>query len=217
MNSQPLKEALPKYQCSSGRLRCKAEWGGSDPSICSDGETVPDSYETIYTMGRLKKLQKLVHIRNGHQSDGDKDTCTTKKHDCLTEGVTHHRTVITCSSLSRRTEKSSSKASAAPQLQQNTRITHEDPTEGGFLSPKMQHHRCKAFECPHTYHQAPHELSTHNGNTSSQEWNSEWDHFESLIQELERKQSDLPHRPPALTKTNCKICNKIFLQKIDWL
>lgn len=129
------------------------------------------------------------------------------------EGGRHNSTVLTCISLSRRTEKSSSKACAAPQLQQNTRITHEDPTEGGFWSPKMQHHRWKPFECPHTYQQAPHELSTHNGNTSSHDWNSEWDRFESLIQELERKQSDLslsqvihslPHRPAALTKQTVK-------------
>ncbi|XP_035999350.1 SAM domain-containing protein SAMSN-1b isoform X2 [Fundulus heteroclitus] len=36
VNSHALKEVLPKYQCTSGRLRCKAEWGGSDPSINSD-------------------------------------------------------------------------------------------------------------------------------------------------------------------------------------
>lgn len=29
--------------------------------------------------GRLKKLQKLVHIKNGHQTDGVKDSCTAKK------------------------------------------------------------------------------------------------------------------------------------------
>ncbi|KAM4726669.1 SAM domain-containing protein SAMSN-1b [Anableps anableps] len=251
VNSHTLKEVLPKYQCSSGPLRCKAEWGGSDPSIssgkhqtrtkakedsrrsckptvtledetfvCSEngvltrhvqikepvseraradlpaqhGEAVTESCETSHTTGRLKKLQKLVHVKNGHQIDGDKDTCTTKKHDCLAEGVRHNTTVLNCISLSRRTEKSSSEAAAAShplQRQQDTRNSHEDPTEGGFWSPKIGRHRWKPFECPHTCQQTPHELCTHNGNISSLNWNSEWDRFESLIQELDRKQSDL--------------------------
>ncbi|KAM4547559.1 SAM domain-containing protein SAMSN-1b [Fundulus diaphanus] len=201
VNSHALKEVLPKYQCTSGRLRCKAEWGGSDPSINSDkdqtmtrpkgeyrrsfkapvtledktlacsesdlltrhvqmkepvsvkprtdlpaqhGETVTDSEGSIHITGRLKKFQKLVQIKNRHQDDGDRDMCTTKKHDCLAEGVRHNSKVLTCISLSRRTEKSSSKAAAAEhplQLQQKTSHFHEDPTEGGVWSPKMGHHR----------------------------------------------------------------------------
>ncbi|MEQ2200902.1 hypothetical protein XENOCAPTIV_004574, partial [Xenoophorus captivus] len=118
----------------------------------------------------------------------------------MEEGVRHHSTGLTCISLSRRTEKSSSEAvspSHPHQLQQNTRNSHEDTTERGFWSPKMGHYRWKPFECPeawpfqHTCHQVPHQLCTHSGNSSSPPWNSDWDRFESVIQELGQKQSDL--------------------------
>ncbi|KAK5606124.1 hypothetical protein CRENBAI_026895 [Crenichthys baileyi] len=200
VNSHTLKEFLPKSQCRSGSLRCKAEWGGSDPSINSNGETGTDSDETIQTTGKLKKLQNLVHVKNGPKNVNDRNTCSTKKHACMEEGVRHHSTGLTCISLSRRTEKSSSEAvspSQPHQLQQNTRNSHEDPTERGFWSPKMGHYRWKPFECPeawpfkHTGHQVPHQLCTHSGNSSSPPWNSDWDRFESLIQELDQKQSDL--------------------------
>ncbi|MEQ2237065.1 hypothetical protein ILYODFUR_019223, partial [Ilyodon furcidens] len=257
VNSHTLKEFLPKSQCSSGSLRRKAEWGGSDPSInsdkahtktrpigenrrscmakitledetfvCSDsrvltrhvqkketvserrrtdlpaqnGEKGTDSDETIQTTGKLKKLQNLVHVKNGPKNVNDNNTSSTKKHACMEEGVRHHSTGLTCISLSRRTEKSSSEAvspSHPHQLQQNTRNSHEDPTERGFWSPKMGHYRWKPFECPeawpfqHTCHQVPHQLCTHSGNSSSPPWNSDWNRFESLIQELDQKQSDL--------------------------
>ncbi|XP_035034249.2 SAM domain-containing protein SAMSN-1b isoform X2 [Hippoglossus stenolepis] len=34
-SSPTLREVLPKYQCSPALLRCKPEWGGSEPSITS--------------------------------------------------------------------------------------------------------------------------------------------------------------------------------------
>uniref|UniRef100_A0A096M8A8 SAM domain, SH3 domain and nuclear localisation signals 1b n=1 Tax=Poecilia formosa TaxID=48698 RepID=A0A096M8A8_POEFO len=143
------------------------------------------------TTGRLKKLQKLVHIKNGHQTDGVKDSSTTKKHDCLAEGVRHNGTVLTCIGLSRRTEKSSPKAAAAPHPLQPRQSLPGEATEGGFWSPRTGRRRRKTFECPHARHRTPGELCAHDGNVSSPPWSLEWDRFESLIRELDRKQSDL--------------------------
>ncbi|XP_043996565.1 SAM domain-containing protein SAMSN-1b isoform X1 [Gambusia affinis] len=240
-NSQTNKDDSPRCQCSSGHLRCKPEWGGSDPPISSDkhqtrtkpkeesrrsckpmeDETFACSESSALTRqvgirepasertrtdppaqpgdsaeatGRLKKLQKLVHIKNGHQTDGVKDSCTAKKRDCLAEGVRHNSTVLTCISFSRRTEKSSSRAAAAShslQPHQNAQSLHGDPTEGGFWSPKTGRRRQKMFECPHARHQTPRELCAHDGNVATPPWSSEWNRFESLIRELDRKQSDL--------------------------
>lgn len=114
--------------------------------------------------------------------------------DCLAEGVRHDSTVLTCIGLSRRTEKSSSRATAAShplQLHQNARSLHGYPTEGGFWSPKTGRRRQRTFECPHARHQTPRELCAYDGNVSSPPWSSEWNRFESLIRELDRKQSDL--------------------------
>ncbi|XP_014833024.1 PREDICTED: SAM domain-containing protein SAMSN-1-like [Poecilia mexicana] len=237
-NSQTNKDVSPKCQCSSGHLRCKTEWGGSDPSISSDKHqtrTKPkeesrrsckpmedETYacsessaltrqvqirepasertrtdppaqpgDSAETTGRLKKLQKLVHIKNGHQTDGVKDSSTTKKHDCLAEGVRHNGTVLTCIGLSRRTEKSSPKAAAAPHPLQPRQSLPGEATEGGFWSPRTGRRRRKTFECPHARHRTPGELCAHDGNVSSPPWSLEWDRFESLIRELDRKQSDL--------------------------
>ncbi|XP_054902593.1 SAM domain-containing protein SAMSN-1b isoform X2 [Poeciliopsis prolifica] len=235
-------DVSPKSRCGSGHLRCKPEWGGSDPSISSDKHQTrtkpkedsrrsrkPMEDETFAcsgssaltgpvrirepaserkrtdppaqpgdpaeTTGRLKKFQKLVHIRNGLQTDGAEDSGATKTHDCLADGVRHNGTVLTCIGLSRRMEKSSSKAAAATSHplppHQNARRLHGDPTEGGFWSPKTGRRRPKTFECPHARHRTPGEPCTYDGIVSSPPRSSEWDRFESLVRELDRNQSDL--------------------------
>ena len=113
----------------------------------------------------------------------------------------NHNVVLTCISLGRRTEKrSSSTATSSPDLvKQQTRGRHDDAEEDGVWSPKSGYHLWRPFDCPqswapiyHTCQQTPHEMWTCGGNLSLPQ-SSEWDRFESLIQELDSKQSALSH------------------------
>ncbi|XP_038148131.1 uncharacterized protein LOC119788069 [Cyprinodon tularosa] len=179
--------------------------------LTEHSDLLTDSDESSQTVGRLKKLQKLVPLKTSPQNDGDNDGSTAKKHDCLVEGIRRNSIALTCISLSGRTEKSSYKAAAASeplQLPENTRSSHEDPIEGEFWIPKIGHYTWKPFErpeawppCQHICQQNPDGLCVHDGNSSFLSWNSDWDRFESLIQELDRRQSDLSLsqmvRPPA--------------------
>lgn len=114
--------------------------------------------------------------------------------------------MLTCIGLGKRSEKKSSKAAPSPlQQQQQAKDVHEDSEEEGVWIPQAGHYLWNPFECPqpwtplhHTCHQPQHELIV-GGGTLSLPRTTEWDRFESLIQELDSKQSDLS--PPQ------KICS----------
>ncbi|XP_044079475.1 SAM domain-containing protein SAMSN-1b [Siniperca chuatsi] len=156
------------------------------------GETVADTAESIHTTGKLKKLQNLVQTKKGHQSGAGKGKSASENNDHLAGGSANSNPVLTCIRLGRRTEKKPSKTAPTPQQQQQqAKDVHEDSEEEGVWNP---------LECPqpwtpfyHTCHQPRHELWVCGGTT-------EWDRFESLIQELDSKQSDL-----SPTQTICSI------------
>ncbi|KAM6911517.1 SAM domain-containing protein SAMSN-1b [Lycodopsis pacificus] len=93
----------------------------------------------------------------------------------------------------------------SPQRQQQlTRDVHEDSEEEGVWSPQLGNYQWNPFECPqpwtpfyHTCRQPRHEPSVCGG-TLPLPRTTEWDRFESLIQELDSKQSDLS--PPEMIR-----------------
>ncbi|XP_017294534.1 SAM domain-containing protein SAMSN-1b [Kryptolebias marmoratus] len=165
----------------------------TDPPAQSD-ETAAES---IQTTGRLKKLQKLVHIKKGHQSDGANVASTTNNY-CLAEVVRNNNKVLTCIGLGKRTEMSSLKTTQLSQqpLQPNTGDLHGDSVEDGMWSP-MPGHLLKPSDCPqawppfyHTCQQPSHNMWSCSGSLSLPR-NSDWDRFETQIWELDSKQPDL--------------------------
>ncbi|KAM7398576.1 hypothetical protein PAMA_006467 [Pampus argenteus] len=209
--SQTLKEVLPKYPCSP-LLRRKPEWGGSDPSINSGGETAADTAESTQTTSRLKKLQSLMQAKRGHQSGAGKGKSASENNDHWAHTLSNSNPALTCIGLGKRTEKKKpSKTSPSPQ-QKKAKDVHEDSEEEkeekeeeGFRSPRVGDHLWSPFDCSqpwtpfyHTCHQPQRELWVCGG-TLTLPRATEWDRFESLIQELDGKQSDLS--PPQMIRS----------------
>ncbi|KAE8288066.1 SAM domain-containing protein SAMSN-1 [Larimichthys crocea] len=181
--SQTLKEVIPEYQCSPVLL--KPEWDGSDPSIHFGGEAAADTAESIHATGRLKKLQNLMQTKKGP----GKVKSPSEDKDHL---LSNNNPVLTCIGLGKTTK----------QQQQQTK--DECSEEEGVCSPRLGNYLWSPFECPqpwtpfyHTCHQPRHELWVCGGALSLPR-TTEWDRFESLIQELDSKQSDPP-------QTTCSI------------
>ncbi|KAM6983555.1 SAM domain-containing protein SAMSN-1b isoform 2-T2 [Tautogolabrus adspersus] len=168
------------------------------------GETTADTADSnsMHTTGRIKKLQNLVHTKKGQQSAAGKGKSLSDSHDHLADVFSNNNPVLTCIGLGRRTDKTLAKTASSPQHQQQ-RATNdhvESKEEGVWWSP---------FECPqpwspfyHTCQQCQHELWVCGGSLSLP-WTTEWDRFESLIQELDSKQPDLcplPQTVPSITE-----------------
>ncbi|XP_076605890.1 SAM domain-containing protein SAMSN-1b [Chaetodon auriga] len=171
------------------------------------GETAADTAQSIHNTGRLKKLQNLVQTQKGHQSGAGKEKSTSENNasDHLSNVLSNNNPVLTCIGLGKRTEKKPSKTAPSPQQQQQAKGVHEDSEDEGGWSPRLGNYLWSPFECPqpwtpfyHTCHQPRHELWVCGG-TLSLPRTTEWDRFESLIQELDSKQSDLS--PP---QTGCR-------------
>uniref|UniRef100_A0A671W791 Uncharacterized LOC115594348 n=1 Tax=Sparus aurata TaxID=8175 RepID=A0A671W791_SPAAU len=173
--------------------------------LAQGGETAADTADSVPSTGRLKKLQSLVQTKKGHQSGAGKGKCTSENNDHL---LGSNNPVLTCIGLGTRTEKKPCKPSQSPQQQQQeAKDVYGDSDEEGVWSPKLGNYLWSPFECPqpwspfyHTCHQPRHELWARG--TFSLPQTVAWDRFESLIQELDSKQSDLS--PP---QTSCSITN----------
>lgn len=133
--------------------------------------------------------------------------CSSSDH--LANVLGNSNPVLTCIGLGTRTEKKPSKPSPSPlqQRQQEAKDVRGDSDEEGVWSPKLGNYLWSPFECPqpwspfyHTCHQPRPELWARG--TLSLPQTTAWDRFESLIQELDRKQPDLS--PP---QTSCSITN----------
>lgn len=134
--------------------------------------------------------------------------CSSSDH--LADVLSNNNPVLTCIGLGKRSEKKPSKTAPSPQQQpQQAKDIHEDSEEEGVWSPRVGNYLWNPFECPqpwpfhHTCHQPQHELWVCGG-TLSLPRTTEWDRFESLIRELDSKQSDLS--PPQT------ICSPTDLQ-----
>lgn len=102
--------------------------------------------------------------------------------------------LFTCIRLGTKTEEPFTIA-LSPHQQRQAKDTNED-SEGDIWQPQLGNYRWGPFECSqpwtpfyHTCQQPAHD-SRVCGRTSSLSWATEWDQFEVLIQELDRKQSD---------------------------
>ncbi|XP_040007038.1 SAM domain-containing protein SAMSN-1b [Xiphias gladius] len=165
-------------------------------------ETAADTTESRHTKRRLKKFQSLVQAKKGHQSGDGKGKNPSENKDHLEDVMSNNNPVLTCIGLGKRREKPS-KTVPSPQRQQAK--DHEDSEEEGIWCPRFGNHLWSPFECPqpwapfyHTCHQPRHELWVCGG-TLSLPRTTEWDRFESLIQELDNKQSNLP--PPQMIRS----------------
>lgn len=139
-------------------------------------------------MDRLEKLHYCMIISNNYPSSSDR----------LSGVLSNSNPVLTCIGLGKRAEKSSS-----PQRQQAK--GRDDSEEEGIVSPRVGNHLWSPFECPqpwspfyHTCHPPRHELWGCGG-TLSLPRATEWDRFESLIQELDIKQPSLS--PPQMVRS----------------
>ncbi|XP_035482628.2 SAM domain-containing protein SAMSN-1b [Scophthalmus maximus] len=164
-----------------------------------ESETAADKAESIHTKRRLKKLQSLVQAKKAHQGGAGKGKNTeSEDNDRLSGVLSNSNPVLTCIGLGKRAEKSSS-----PQRQQAK--GRDDSEEEGIVSPRVGNHLWSPFECPqpwspfyHTCHPPRHELWSCGG-TLSLPRATEWDRFESLIQELDIKQPSLS--PPQMVRS----------------
>ncbi|XP_029303768.1 SAM domain-containing protein SAMSN-1b [Cottoperca gobio] len=134
---------------------------------------------------------------------GGKRTSENKDHSA--HRFSKNNPMLSCIGLVRRTEKKPSKSAPLPQQQQQAKDIHMDSEEEGVWSPRLGNYLWNPFECPqpwtpfyHTCHQPRHELPVA-GSTLSLPRTTEWDRFESLIQELDSKQSDLS--PPPMIRS----------------
>ncbi|XP_051257522.1 SAM domain-containing protein SAMSN-1b isoform X2 [Dicentrarchus labrax] len=224
MSSGNKKDLCHQIKVQNGEM-CKALCHSSvltrddrvkDPSCdrthlpAQGGETAADTAESIHATGRLKKLQNLVQMKKEHQSGAGKGKSTSESND-LANVLSNNNPVLTCIGLGKRTEKKSPKS--PPQQQQQAKYVHEDSEEEGVWSPRLGNYLWSPFECPqpwspfyHTCHQPQHELWVCGG-TLTLPRRTEWDRFESLIQELDSKQPDLS--PP---QTACSITDLEPLQ-----
>ncbi|KAK9536049.1 hypothetical protein VZT92_005867 [Zoarces viviparus] len=169
------------------------------------GETAADTAESIHATGILEKLLNLVQTKKAHQAGAGRGKRTSEKNGHLADVSSSNNPVLTCIGLGRTAENKPSMTTPSPQRQQQlTRDVHEDSEEEGVWSPQLGNYQWNPFECPqpwtpfyHTCRQPRHEPSVCGG-TLPLPRTTEWDRFESLIQELDSKQSDLS--PPEMIR-----------------
>ncbi|XP_034746321.1 SAM domain-containing protein SAMSN-1b isoform X3 [Etheostoma cragini] len=199
--SQQMKEVC-KGPCRSSMWTRDDRVKGTQAHLPDKGgETAADTAESTHTTGRFKKLQNLVQTKTGHQSGGGRRTSENNDHmsDVLSIG------------LGRRTEKKPSETAPSPQTQHQAQDIRKDSVEDEVWGPWLGNYRWNPFECPqpwtpfyHTCHQPGHELWVCGG-TWSLPRTTEWDRFESLIQELDSKQSDLSPKQMMHSNTDLQL------------
>ncbi|KAM8899599.1 SAM domain-containing protein SAMSN-1b isoform 2-T2 [Spinachia spinachia] len=160
-------------------------------------ETAADTAESKHTKGRQEKSQNLLQTEKAHRGGAGNWKSTTENMDQLADVLSNDNPVLTCIGLGRRAENMPSMKTPSPQQHQRpTRDVHDD-TEEEALCSYLGNYHWNPFECPqpwtplyHTCRQPRHETPL-GGGTLSLPRTPEWDRFESLIQELDSKQSDL--------------------------
>ncbi|XP_057677679.1 SAM domain-containing protein SAMSN-1b isoform X2 [Corythoichthys intestinalis] len=135
------------------------------------------------TARRLKMLHDLMKAKNGRWSSSGKG-----KHQPNNSNVpSKSNPVLTCISLGKRVEKKSCQTDQ--QLQQEEVNNSEDLKSEDVSSSIDSSQPCSPYY--YTCSQPGHELWVCGGNLLLPRA-TEWDRFESLIQELDRKEADLP-------------------------
>ncbi|XP_029925461.1 SAM domain-containing protein SAMSN-1b isoform X2 [Myripristis murdjan] len=166
-------------------------------------ETEAETAETE-SLGRLRKLHKLVQAKKGQQSGGAKGRSTSEHNAHLEDTSGDNNPVLTCIGLSKRTEKKPSKPAPSSRQPQAKEI-HERPEEEGLWSPRVHSPHWSPTVCPHPWTPSFH--TCHQPQTEPWVYDcdftlprtTEWDRFESLIAELDSKQADLS--PPRVVRS----------------
>ncbi|KAK2828870.1 hypothetical protein Q5P01_019904 [Channa striata] len=163
-------------------------------------ETASDTAESIQTRGRLKKLPNLMQAKKRRRGRAAKERNPSES--VSPEVLSNSNPVLTCINLGRRTVKPWKTISPPQQLQAKNReeSEEEDAWRSGAAAPLWN-----PFECPrpcalfyHSCHQARHELWVCGG-TLSLPRVTEWDRFESLVQELDYRHCN--PSPPQLIRS----------------
>ncbi|XP_061754150.1 SAM domain-containing protein SAMSN-1b isoform X1 [Nerophis ophidion] len=136
------------------------------------------------TAGRLNLFHTFLQAKKGHQNvSGKGKNGIDRSH--VTDVLSASKPVLTCVGLGKRAEKTSCESDQRMQ-QQEVKSLQEDVKKDGVWSPT----NCSQPWPPlyHTCHQPGHDLWVCDGNLLLPRA-TEWDRFESLIQELDRKES----------------------------
>ncbi|XP_029526895.1 SAM domain-containing protein SAMSN-1b isoform X1 [Oncorhynchus nerka] len=143
--------------------------------------------------GKLKRFQRLVKVKKGSQMGLDDGKTDSNCH--LADSVfSNDSPVITCIGLGKKTEKKSSKADPPSPQKQQTKETNGKAVEGPWSTGVHDHHwGLTEFPPPwdvpyHTCHRPPDEPRNY-GFDFTLPRATAWDHFESLVQELDSKQT----------------------------
>ncbi|XP_061904391.1 SAM domain-containing protein SAMSN-1b isoform X2 [Entelurus aequoreus] len=167
------------------------------------GQSADDKEEQMpSTAGRLNLLHTLLQAKKGHQNvSGKGKNRIDRSH--VTDVLSASKPVLTCVGLGRRAEKNSRESDQQMQ-QQEVKSLHEDEKKDDVWSPT----NCSQPWPPlyHTCHQPGCDLWVCDGNLLLPRA-TEWDRFESLIQELDRKESH--HLSPEVSdRTPKDKCNR---------
>ncbi|CDQ66053.1 unnamed protein product [Oncorhynchus mykiss] len=143
--------------------------------------------------GKLKRFQRLVKVKKGSQMGLDDGKTDSNCH--LADSVfSNDSPVITCIGLGKKTEKKSSKADPPSPQKQQTKEANGKAVEGPWSTGVHDHHwGLTEFPPPwdvpyHTCHRPPGEPRNY-GFDFTLPRATAWDHFESLVQELDSKQA----------------------------
>ncbi|XP_054611581.1 SAM domain-containing protein SAMSN-1b isoform X2 [Dunckerocampus dactyliophorus] len=198
-DSPSVKEALPKHQCSP-LLRRRPQRTGSEANITDGGKSADEKEQMPPSAGRLKLLHTWLQAKNGHRNvSGKGKNQSTRGH--LTDVLSTSQPVLTCIGLGKKTEKTSSK-SDEQMRQQEVKSLHDDGKKDRAWTPTDCSRPWSPFY--HTCHQPGHDLWVCAGNLLPPQA-TEWERFESLIQELDRKESHLSARKTADQTTEDKL------------
>ncbi|XP_041750623.1 uncharacterized protein LOC121579791 isoform X2 [Coregonus clupeaformis] len=143
--------------------------------------------------GKLKRFQRLVKVKKGSQIGLDDGKTDSNCH--LADSVfSNDSPVITCIGLGKKTDKKSSKAAPPSPLKQQTKETNGKAVEGPWSTGVHDHHWGLTEVPPpwdvpyHTCHRPPGEPRNY-GFDFTLPRATAWDRFESLVQELDSKQT----------------------------
>nr|XP_057942965.1 SAM domain-containing protein SAMSN-1b isoform X2 [Doryrhamphus excisus] len=185
-NSPSVKDVLPKHQ-GSPLLRRRPQWTCSETNITDSGKSGDDKEEQMpSTAGRLKSLHTWLQAKNGHRNVPGKGKNQSARN--LTDVLSTSQPVLTCIGLGKRTERKSSPSDEQTQSQQEVKSQHEDVTKDNVWTPIDCSRPWAPFH--HTCRQPGRDLWVCTGNLLPPRA-TEWDRFESLIRELDRKESHL--------------------------
>eukprot|EP00063_Salmo_salar_P078038 XP_014052873.1 PREDICTED: uncharacterized protein LOC106603553 isoform X2 [Salmo salar] len=163
------------------------------PDIHQQNMTGDAEADMAESKGKLKRFQRLVKVKKGSQMGLDDGKTDSNCH--LADSVfSNESPVITCIGLGKKTEKKSSKADPPAPQKQQTKETNGKAVEGPW-STGVHHHHWGLTEFPppwdvpyHTCHRPPGEPRNY-GFDFTLPRATAWDRFESLVQELDSKQT----------------------------